>query len=284
MPTWIDTHAHLDANELKHWVFEQKVQAASVNTTQLAIKNVAIAVIPAVHASNFETVRELAHSLGCAYALGIHPLYVRDAQEADLDTLDQLLARHSDDPRLVAVGEIGLDFFVPELCEEPLRSRQLVFYKAQLKLARKHALPAVLHVRRSSDQLLKGLRQIPVAGGIAHAFNGSLQQAQQFLSLGFKLGFGGAATYERATQLRSLARELPDDAIVMETDAPDMPPHWLYATAAQREAGAAQGVNTPSELPRIGELVAQLRGASAEDWAALTTRNALTALPKLAHC
>ncbi len=132
---------------------------------------------------------------------------------------------------VVAGGEIGLDFFVPELCQSPLRERQTYFYLAQLRLARKHGLPVILHVRRSADQLLKGLRSVAAQSGapwqgIAHAFNGSEQQAQSFLSLGFKLGFGGALTYERALQLRRLASTLPLDAIVMETDAPDMPPHW----------------------------------------------------------
>jgi TatD DNase family protein len=282
--TWIDTHAHLDAAELSSWISSKKQRLARVNIDQAAIENIATVVIPAVHAANFEAVRSLAHSLGCAYALGIHPLYVRGAKEADLQTLDEQLAQHKDDPRLVAVGEIGLDLFVTELCQEPWLTRQNYFYKEQLKLARKHKLPVILHVRRSADLLLKGLRQIAVPGGIAHAFNGSVQQAQMFLALGFKLGFGGAVTYERATQLRRLARELPPTAIVMETDAPDIPPHWLYATAARREAGTAQGVNTPDELPRIGELVAQLRGVANEEWAAQTTRNALAALPRLQNC
>jgi TatD DNase family protein len=284
MPTWIDTHAHLDATELETWVSKKKWPLAGVNNAQAAIENIAIVVIPAVHAANFEAVRALAHRLSCSYALGIHPLYIRDASEADLALLDRLLTQHQGDPRLVAVGEIGLDFFVTALCQEPLLSRQTFFYKEQLKLARKHALPAILHVRRSADQLLKGLRQIEVCGGIAHAFNGSLQQAQQFVGMGFKLGFGGAATYERATQLRLLARELPPEAMVMETDSPDIPPHWLYTTAAQREAGAAQGINTPDELPRIGQVLAQLRGVSPQEWAAQTTRNALAALPRLKNC
>jgi TatD DNase family protein len=195
--------------------------------------------------------------------------------------LDQALTAHTDDPRLVAVGEIGLDYFVPELTEDPLRERQEHFFREQLKLARRHGLPVILHVRRSVDQVLKGLREIGVPGGIAHAFNGSRQQADMFLDMGFRLGFGGAVTYERATRLRALAAELPADAIVMETDAPDIPPHWLYATAEQRAAGHGQGRNEPGELPRIGAEVAQLRGVPPAAWAATTTGNALAALPGL---
>jgi TatD DNase family protein len=137
-----------------------------------------------------------------------------------------------------------------------------------------------LHVRRSADKLLKHLRDLP-AGGIAHAFNGSLQQAQAFVAMGFKLGFGGAVTFDRALQIRKLAAELPLDALVMETDSPDIPPHWLYRTAQQRAAGQPQGRNEPGELPRIAQAVAQLRGMALDELAQATTRNACVALPRL---
>jgi TatD DNase family protein len=226
-------------------------------------------VIPAVEASNFDAVRALAHQHGDVYALGIHPMYTPQAAEADLQTLDAQLQQHRSDPRLVAVGEIGLDGFVPGLD----MARQQVFYKAQLRLAQQHGLPVILHVRRSADLLLQGLRQTPVIGGIAHAFNGSFQQAQMFVELGFKLGFGGALTYERALQLRRLAVELPLSALVLETDSPDIPPHWLYVTAAQREVGVAQGRNTPAQVPRIAQLLADLRGVSVEEVQQATTQN-----------
>ena len=177
----------------------------------------------------------------------------------------------------MAIGEIGLDYFVPGL--DPARQER--FYRAQLQLARRFDLPVILHVRRSADKLLKGLRDLPVRGGIAHAFNGSLQQAQAFIALGFKLGFGGAVTYDRALQLRRLATELPGDALVLETDAPDIPPHWLYATAAERAAGRPQGRNSPGELPGIAAVVAQLRGQSVQALAGSTWANALAALPRL---
>ena len=284
---WIDTHCHLDAAEFG--------AAAPVVRAQAAIKNVAHCVYPAVEAGNFDAVRQLAHATGDSYALGIHPLYVARATEADLATLDQHLHHYRDDPRLVAVGEIGLDFFVPALCESPLRERQEHFYLAQLRLARQHGLPVILHVRRSADQLLKGLRAVgrETAGGahaepggstwhgIAHAFNGSEQQALAFIALGFKLGFGGALTYERALQLRRLASTLPLASLVMETDSPDMPPHWLYKTAAQRAAGDPQGRNEPGEVPRIGAELAALRGIPPAELAMATTRNAVAALPRL---
>jgi TatD DNase family protein len=272
MSYWIDTHCHLDAAE-----FGPDTQAVRARA---AVNNVAHCVLPAVEVANFDAVLQLAQAGGDSYALGIHPLCVAQARDADLATLDAYLQRYRDDPRLVAVGEIGLDYFVPELLISPLRERQEYFYLAQLRLARKHDLPVLLHVRRSVDRVLKGLRDIG-GHGIAHAFNGSQQQAEAFIGLGFKLGFGGALTYDRALQLRRLATSLPLEALVLETDAPDMPPHWLYKTAQQRAGGQAQGRNEPGELPRIGAELAALRGMSPDDLAVATTRNALDALPRL---
>ena len=274
MTVWIDTHCHLDAPEFGTGTAEVRARAAAVGVAQC--------VIPAVEVANFDAVRTLAHRFGDSYALGIHPLYVAQAGDGDLDALDAALARHRADPRLVAVGEIGLDFFVPELARSPLKERQEYFYREQLKLARRHGLPVILHVRRSADALLRALRELaPVQGwrGIAHAFHGSQQQAQAFIDLGFKLGFGGAVTYERALQLRRLAAELPLSALVLETDAPDIPPHWLYVTAEQRAAGQARQPNEPAELPRIGAVVAGLRGISVEALALANTRNSGEALP-----
>ena len=285
---WIDTHCHLDAPEFSAFSSLNSSLAVELRA-YAAIKNVVNCVYPAVHPSNFQAVRELAHAHGDSYALGIHPLYVKDAKQDDLALLDAELSERLADPRLVAVGEIGLDFFVPELNVSPLREKQIHFYREQLKLAKKYDLPVVVHVRKSADLLLKGLRDLSVkvaAGqhgwrGIIHAFNGSDQQAAAFLQLGFKLGFGGAMTFERALQLRHLATTLPLDAIVLETDAPDMPPHWLYKTSAQREAGEAQGRNEPAQLPRIAQVLADLRGISLEVLSQAVWANSLAALPKM---
>ena len=274
MVPWIDTHCHLDAAEFANDVAAVRARAAD--------EGVAVCVIPAVEVSAFEGCRALAHRFGDAYALGIHPLFVGRAADDALQRIDEALTRHAADPRLVAVGEIGLDYFEENMRQSPLDERQQLFFREQLKLARKHGLPVLLHVRRAVDQILKGLRDIGVPGGIAHAFNGSRQQADLLLALGFKLGFGGALTHERATRLRALAAELPPEAIVMETDAPDIPPHWLYTTAGQRAAGQRQGRNEPGELPRIGAELAALRGVTVQAWAAQTSANALAVLPRLA--
>ena len=275
---WIDTHCHLDAFEA-----ERQVGAVCLAARQAGVVH---CVIPAVEVANLNVVRDLAHRQNYSYCLGIHPLYVPTAQDDALAVLAQALQAHHADPRLVAVGEIGLDYFVPQLTQSPWREKQETLYRAQLKLARQYGLPVVLHVRRSADRLLKHLREVAGPGGrwqgIAHAFNGSEVQAQAFIKLGFKLGFGGAVTFERAHQLRRLAQTLPLDALVLETDAPDIPPHWLYTTAAQREAGTPQGRNTPAELPRIAHTIAELRGMALQDLADASTHNACQALPRLA--
>ena len=273
MTGFIDTHCHLDAPE-----FGDEGPAVRARADAAGV---ALCVIPAVAVFNFATVRTLAHAQGDAYALGIHPLCTGDAQDADLQALEAELTARRDDPRLVSVGEIGLDYFVPEL-DGP---KQVHFFRTQLQLARAHDLPVIIHVRRSVDKVLKHLRQVGAGRpwrGIAHAFNGSEQQAKACLDLGLKLGFGGTVTFDRALQVRRLATSLPLDAIVMETDAPDIQPHWLYRTQEERAAGAAQGRNEPGELPRIAAVLARLRGITAEDLALASTRNALYALPRLA--
>ncbi|MDB5967261.1 MAG: TatD family deoxyribonuclease [Polaromonas sp.] len=279
MTFWIDTHCHLDAPELRADLAEVHARASAAGVRH--------GVVPAVSVGNFAAVRALAHRLSWSYALGIHPICVPQAADADLLALDAALEAARDDPRLVAVGEIGLDFFVPALTTPAMRERQEHVYREQLKLARRHGLPVILHVRRSADKLLKHLRELAPPGGwtgIAHAFNGSEQQAAAFIGLGFKLGFGGAVTFEPARQLRRLAASLPLDAIVMETDAPDIPPRWRYRTAAERAQGHAQGRNEPAELPRIAAEVASLRGIPVADLATATTANALAALPRLKAC
>ena len=274
---WIDTHCHLDAPEFAADCAAVRAQARALGVVHC--------VLPAVEVANFDAVRELAHRAGDSYCLGLHPLYVPHAASDALEQLQTQLQAHRDDPRLVAVGEIGLDFFGPALQRPDLRAAQEHAYRAQLRLARAFDLPVVLHVRRSADRLLKHLREVGQGGyrwrGIAHAFNGSAEQAQAFIDLGLALGFGGAVTFERALQLRRLVCSLPLQALVLETDAPDIAPQWRYVAAQQRAAGQAQGRNDPALLPRIAEVVAQLRGLALPALAQATTDNAVRALPKL---
>ena len=264
---WIDTHCHLDAGE-----FGDSAEQIAASAARAGVSAI---VIPAVHRNTFAQVERLANRIpGACFALGIHPMYVPVSVEEDLDLLEQRVAELLADPvagsRLVAIGEIGLDYFVPELTQNPLREKQEHFYLAQLKIARRFGLPVLLHVRRSQDIILKHLRRIRVPGGIAHAFNGSFQQAQTFIELGLHLGFGGTMTFPRSLQIRRLAAELPLSAIVLETDAPDISPAWRHPD-----------INTPDQIPRIGEVLAGLRSLAPQEIAAATSANARIALPRL---
>jgi len=264
-PLWVDTHCHLDAPELLAnlpFILEESAQ-----------KGVQAILLPAVQASDFVHVKELAHQYakqipGLVYTLGIHPLYIQRAKESDLEFLQEAIEANLEDPRFVGIGEIGLDYFVEGLDPQ----RQDFFFQGQLDLAQQFQLPVVLHVRRSQDAILKALRQRTIPGGIAHAFNGSFQQAEQFIDMNFKLGFGGAATYTRALQIRRLLKELPLDSIVTETDSPDIPPAWL------RDEGLE--FNSPTYLPRIAAELADIRGIGHDQFALAVMQNALQALPR----
>lgn len=262
----LDTHCHLDAAE-----FALDREAVIDRALVAGVKGI---IIPAVDPSNFDAVRTLAHQIpGGTYALGIHPMYVQHLDDYALVQLHDALSARRADPRLIAVGEIGLDFFVPEISQGQERAKQEHFYVAQLKLAIEFDLPVILHVRRSQDILLKYLRRHPIQGGLAHAFNGSVQQAQQFIAAGFALGFGGAMTYARALQIRRLAQALPLESIVLETDGPDIPPAWLTDTRR----------NEPAEVARIAQVLAELRGISCEEVFNTTAQAAFSACPRLGH-
>lgn len=253
----IDTHCHLDAAQFD----ADRAQVAAA----ARVAGVSRIVVPAIERANFGAVAAVCreHS-GCAAAFGIHPMYVAQAREEDLPALRQMLCGCP----AIAVGEIGLDFFVAGGDEQ----RQQALFVEQLKLARELDLPVILHVRRAIDAVLKQLRIFKVTGGIAHAFNGSRQQADEFIKLGFKLGFGGAMTYPRALRIRELAATLPIEAIVLETDAPDIPPAWLEGKR-----------NAPAELPRIAAILAELRGITPQEVAQATAANAIAALPRLSE-
>jgi TatD DNase family protein len=244
----IDTHCHLDAAEFD-------MDRSSVHAAALAA-GVSGIIVPGVAVSAFPRQKQALAGLSrCVAVYGIHPLYVDRAGEQDLAELRDWLQREQPP----AVGEIGLDFYVPGSDV----ARQKSFFIAQLKLAREFDLPVILHVRRAVDAVLHELRRVGVCGGIAHAFNGSRQQADAFIKLGFKLGFGGAATYDGSRRIRQLAACLPEDSIVLETDAPDIPPAWLD-----------RGRNEPGELPRIAAEIAAMRGVPVSALVARADENA----------
>lgn len=249
----IDTHCHLDAPEFDA-DREQVIAAAKA-------AGVGVVIVPAVSIATLDSTRAVCstHKDWAYPAYGLHPIYVNTHHREDIAVLKNWLSQN---PAL-AVGEIGLDGFVDGLS----MSEQEWFFVEQLKLAREFDLPVVLHVRRALDTVLKHLRRYNVKGGIAHAFNGSPQQAEAFIQLGFKLGFGGAMTYPRALNIRRLAASLPLESIVLETDAPDIPPEW-----------DAHGRNTPEYLGRIASACADLRAISVDELVRATHQNARAVL------
>ena len=253
--TLIDTHCHLDAAEFD--VDRERLMAEKVGSGGTAM------VVPAVERANFGAVASVCREYpGCAPAYGIHPMYVERASREDLAALRTTLAHEP----AVAVGEIGLDRHIEPRDEQI----QEYYFVEQLKIAQAFDLPVLLHVRRAIDAIIAHLRANKVRRGIAHAFNGSREQAEQFIRLGFKLGFGGALTYPGSRRIRELAATLPLEAIVLETDAPDMPPVWRQGKR-----------NSPAELLPIAQMLAELRGMTLSELAAATTVNALEVLPQL---
>ena len=251
-PVLIDTHVHLDAAEFDDDREQVIARARAAGVGRF--------VVPAVERRGFDAVERLADDhRGIVHALGIHPLYTMRAAREDLELLDQRLNRG----RAIAVGEIGLDHYVTDVD----RGVQLEFFTAQLRLAARHGLPVILHVRRAIDPILAQLRRIPVPGGIAHAFNGSRQQADILIGRGFKLGFGGSMSYGGSTRIRELAASLPLEAIVLETDAPDIAPEWARGRR-----------NEPANLARYAGILAELRGMAPEEVADVTTANAIQVL------
>lgn len=246
-PGLIDTHCHLDAAE-----FEADRDEVVLRALQQGVEMV---FVPAVEAASFAATLAMRSRYGCRVALGLHPVYLARHATEHLALLRQALVEH----RVDAVGEIGLDFFVKGLDAE----QQLALLAAQLRLAREFDLPVLLHVRQAQDPLLKQLRRFGIRRGIAHAFNGSLQQAEAYIEQGLLLGFGGNLSYPRALNIRRLAVALPLESLVLETDAPDMPPHWAQS---QR--------NEPAHVRRIAETLAELRGLALETVIAATGRNA----------
>ena len=255
--SYLDTHCHLDMladpeNEI-------------LNATRRGVNKI---IVPAVDKKNFYIVKQLASKFKSVfYSLGIHPCRVNQVSYEDLLFLDNLLSKNLNDPKLIAVGEIGLDFFLKNLD----RNKMEKIYLHQLKLAKKFSLPVLLHVRKSQDLILKYFKMSGVTAGIAHAFNGSNVQANNFIKSGLLLGFGGEMTYTRSLQIRRLAASVPDNAFVLETDSPDLLPSWKQDDEE----------NSPAEIPQIASCLANLRGVSTEKIALLNYNNASRVLPKL---
>ncbi|WP_431701745.1 TatD family hydrolase [Pseudomonas sp. BR20] len=249
----IDTHTHLDFPD-----FDSDRREVLAHSRALGVRRM---VVLGVYQQNWQRLWDLVQAdAGLFAAFGLHPVYLDDHKPADLTELGDWLTRLHGHRQLCAVGEIGLDYFLEQLDRE----RQQGLFEAQLKLAVDFQLPALLHVRRSHAAVIATLKRIRLPrGGIIHAFAGSREEAHEYIKLGFKLGLGGAATWPQALRMHKVLAHLPLNAVVLETDAPDMAPA-MYP--GQR--------NSPEHLPAICTALAERMGTSPLALAEASTRNA----------
>ncbi len=248
----IDTHCHLDLE-----VFDADREAVMAQARRAGVRRIVVPGVDMAHWPN--QLRLCRQHQGLYAALGMHPAFLAQHRPEHLPALAAAVAEHQP----LAVGEIGLDYFI----DHPDREGQRALFSAQLGIAADAGLPVLLHVRKAHDEVLQLLRQQRVRGGIAHAFNGSVQQAHKYVELGFRLGFGGMLTFERSRKLRTLAAELPLEAIVLETDAPDL-------TVASHRGER----NSPEYLPEVLAALGEVRGEDPAELARRTTANALDVL------
>ena len=253
MSPLIDTHNHLD-----YPGFDAERPALLAECARLGVVR---QVLIGVERQQWPQLWRVATGNPGLYAApGLHPLYLSRHQEADLEALRAFCLEHREEERLCALGEIGLDYFIAS----PDKPRQAWFLEQQVRLAMELDLPVLLHVRRAHADVVKILKRLrPPRAGIAHAFSGSYEEAREYLRLGFKLGLGGAPTWPQAKRLQRVLPQLPLDGIVLETDAPDMPP-VMHPDVR----------NSPTHLPAICAALAPLWDVSPETLAAVTTHNA----------
>jgi TatD DNase family protein len=245
---FIDTHCHYDDPE-----FDPDRAALTQAAQVLGVTDL---VLPAISAATWGRLKALCDSSPQFHAsYGLHPIYLAEHQPKHLQQLREWLVKE----RPVAVGECGLDFYLPTLNVQ----QQTDLFVAQLKLAREFDLPVMVHARRSLDAVLQQLRKFPGSSGVIHSFAGSLQQAETLIKFGFYLGVGGTCTYERANKLRNILKIIPLETLVLETDAPDQPDSQWRGKR-----------NDPTRLPVIAQALADLRQSDLTTIAAATTANA----------
>lgn len=252
MPDIVDTHCHLDFTD-----FDADRDAVLKACTENQVSDI---VVPAVSQPTWHNTISLCQRHKQLHlALGLHPIFIDQHQPQHLNELDQLVA----DTNPVAIGEIGLDFYLKQLDQE----KQTLFFSKQLIIAKHHSLPVIIHNRKAHDQCINLLREISVVGGIIHNFNGSIQHAHKYIELGFKLGFGGMLTFQRSRVIRQLAKQIPIEAIVLETDAPDL--------TVEAHRGTR---NSPEYLPHVLAALAEVKELSKTQVALETSRNAKSVL------
>jgi len=247
-PLFIDSHCHLDDSQ-----FDTDRSVVLQRCKALLVEKM---VIPGVVEAQWHKALQLASQHPNIHvAVGLHPLFLKRHQPDDLSRLNQALLEH---PEIVAVGEIGLDFYG----KAAERTAQLTLLIAQLEIAATFQRPLLLHVRKAHQQMVEQLQQFPSTRGIVHAFSGSYEQAQSYIDAGFLIGIGGVVTRSNAHKLHRIVKKIPLDAIALETDAPDLPPAWARGER-----------NSPEQLPKIAEVVATLQNQTLTEVATQTSRN-----------
>lgn len=227
----IDSHCHLDDPS-----FDGDRAEVVRRARQVGVK---MQIIPAICAEFWPRLQKISNQFNGLYpAYGLHPCYAH--QSSDITLLEKWLSTH----KSVAIGECGLDYFIPDAD----RAQQSYFFNRQLAIAQAFDLPVIIHARRSMDDVIKNINKFKHLRGVVHSFVGSQQQANQLINRGFLLGFGGTITYLRANRLRHLIQTLPLESVLLETDAPDQP---LFGKQGQR--------NEPAFLIHILKTVAELR-------------------------
>lgn len=257
-PWLVDSHVHIDDAGFDGDRAQVLARAAEAGVRQM--------VVPGIDAASWPRIAALCQRYaGLFPAYGLHPLFLARHRPEHLDLLRERLA----DGSAIALGEIGLDFYVEELD----RGLQQHYFEAQLALALELKLPVIVHARRAMEEVALALRVFPGLRGVVHSFAGSAQQAERLYGMGFMLGIGGPITYPRAKRLRRLVADMPIEYLLLETDSPDQP-----------NAGRQGTRNEPVRMLETLRTVAELRGESPDAIAAATTANArrLFGLPAIA--
>ena len=250
MHRFVDTHCH--------FAFPPFTGDEEQSIAKAAEAGVQAIIVPSVEAAYFSRVLDLSTRHPALYAaLGLHPIVIERHRDEDIERLDQIVQTAGD--KLVAIGEIGLDLYR----EHPHFERQQTILDAQLRLAKRHDLPVILHSRRTHDKLAMHLKRIDLPRkGVVHGFSGSLQQAQRFIELGYKIGVGGTITYPRASKTRDVMAQLPLSALLLETDAPDMPLNGFQGQP-----------NRPEQAARVFATLCELRKETEEAIASALLEN-----------
>ena len=245
----IDSHCHLDVADFAADLPESLSRGRA--------KGIEAFVVPAIDFSSWPGLQALAmHYPAIKPAFGLHPMFLAEHRQEHLDALPDWLQK----PECVAVGECGLDFFVPGL---DAAAQETIFIE-HIKLAKQFNKPLIIHARKATERVIQLLKQHGPVTGVIHSYSGSLEQARQLVAMGFYLGIAGPITYPRSNRIRAIVQDVPLESLLLETDAPDQP---LFGEQGRR--------NEPCFLPRVAEAVADAKQLAVEDVAMQTSTNAM---------